>query len=287
MKDILIESIGQSPYVGTGVLRGRDYITFDGRHYYFPGLCEYVLAQDGIDGNFSVVVNYEREYEISSIVVVTKERRVEVKFDYTVLVDGQEVNLPWTNEDTVITRDWNTVLVTSNKGLSVSADLKNKIYIVSVNGYYFAKTQGLLGTYNYEPSDDFLASTGQNLTSEIAFMESWNLSNGCEEYIPHYYGRLARYGSRPYLLCESLFKEPSSPLSSAFKLIDSTPYMKVCLQDLSYIPWVSKPNHNVCRTAAAYSAVAKHSGLELELPHICNKLLSNKRDMSYLTYALL
>lgn len=37
---------------------GGYIVTFDGKHYVFPGTCNYILAQDIKDGNFSVVGEY-------------------------------------------------------------------------------------------------------------------------------------------------------------------------------------------------------------------------------------
>ena len=38
---------------------GQHIFTFDGRHLTFPGTCSYVLAQDFINGNFSILANMQ------------------------------------------------------------------------------------------------------------------------------------------------------------------------------------------------------------------------------------
>lgn len=40
------------------VVQGQHIFTFDGRHVTFPGKCDYLLARDSLDGNFSVVGSY-------------------------------------------------------------------------------------------------------------------------------------------------------------------------------------------------------------------------------------
>lgn len=41
-----------------GYFEGGYFITFDGQHYVFVGTCNYVLAQDAKDGNFSIIGEY-------------------------------------------------------------------------------------------------------------------------------------------------------------------------------------------------------------------------------------
>lgn len=38
---------------------GQHIFTFDGRHLTFPGSCKYVVSQDAVDGNFSIVITLE------------------------------------------------------------------------------------------------------------------------------------------------------------------------------------------------------------------------------------
>ncbi len=56
-------------------------MTFDKRFYEFSGECSYVLARDFIDGNFSVIVNYD------------SVGRTMTKKSITVMVDGKQIEI--------------------------------------------------------------------------------------------------------------------------------------------------------------------------------------------------
>ncbi|ESP00735.1 hypothetical protein LOTGIDRAFT_112525, partial [Lottia gigantea] len=54
------------------------FVTFDQRHFDFAGRCSYVLARDMVDDNFTVVLNFDKNSEPKSIVVLLKGLTVEV-----------------------------------------------------------------------------------------------------------------------------------------------------------------------------------------------------------------
>lgn len=73
-------------------------MTFDKLFYDFAGQCSYLLAHDMIDGNFTVVAKYEKDYDNvpkKSIVVKTDDRTIEISRTFKVLVDGQKIDLPY------------------------------------------------------------------------------------------------------------------------------------------------------------------------------------------------
>ena len=47
---------------------------------------------------------------------------------------------------------------------------------VKLNGWYFGKTSGLLGTYDNEPSNDFMSSYGRPIENAARFARTWDLS---------------------------------------------------------------------------------------------------------------
>jgi len=264
------------PYPAHGVVIGNQhYITYDGKHFEFAGKCEYLLTQDAVDGNFSIVINYDDvkgEATIISAVVVSDEHNIEIKPNFQVLLDDQEVELPTSIEKTVIKREWNNVIVSNNKGLTVTIDPKHGFGIVDINGYYFGKTQGLLGLYNYEPYDDLRTVDGQQASSVTEFANSWEVSKECRSKQNYADLMEARPGSPAYSLCESYFKSRWSRLSLAYPLVDPQPYFHICLQELAKTPEQSVVTEKVCRVAAVYTAVAKREGLDLDLPSACGKV---------------
>lgn len=73
------------------LIGNQHFMTFDKRFYDFVGKCQYVLANDFADQNFSVIVNYndgdqanERYPKKQSIVVVSDFHHVEIRSDLKV-----------------------------------------------------------------------------------------------------------------------------------------------------------------------------------------------------------
>jgi len=271
------------PFDGTGVVIGsQDYISFDGRLYQFAGTCEYLLAQDAIDGNFSVVVSYSDSYEliITSLFVVMGDDTVEIKSDYKVLLHNLEREVPFYYWGINVTREGDNVVVTTDNGLTVYANPKHDIYIVNVNGYYLGKTQGLLGIYDNEPMDDLFRSDGVFLdTSLKEFVRSWDVSTDCRDEVNLAFSkREARYRSPAYDYCAKYFKNKSAKYAEAFGEVDPKPYMELCLQDFGKSPLEGKPNIHFCYTAAAYTTVAQLRGYDIEVPTTCKNLLNYEKS---------
>lgn len=65
------------------IVRSRHIFTFDKKHYAFQGSCSFVLAQDFLDGNFSVVANLDNGI-LKSITINDRTDTVELFSDNTV-----------------------------------------------------------------------------------------------------------------------------------------------------------------------------------------------------------
>ena len=69
-------------------------MTFDKHYYEFAGQCSYVLARDFVDGNFTVVANYEgnrRGVTKKSIQVVSNDKHIDIFPDFKVCFIGVEL----------------------------------------------------------------------------------------------------------------------------------------------------------------------------------------------------
>lgn len=154
------------------IIAGQHIRTFDRRHYDFSsGDCSYLLARDFQDGNFTVFVNYNGQEQ--SLTVHSNGMTIDIARDNTVKLDGSKVELPLQHFNTTVTRKGQNVVVSSTLGVELTCNNMDEYCTVEMSGFYFAKTGGLFGTYNNEPSDDFTTSSNQNTTDVQEFANSW------------------------------------------------------------------------------------------------------------------
>merc|ERR1711970_1191477 len=110
------------------------------------------------DGKFTVIANYRRTRagpKRQSISVMAGPNTVEVFNTFKTVVDKDIVELPIDLPEASIKRAGvDQITIESKKGMTVSCHMKTEICTVAISGWYFGKTGGLLGTYDYEPSTD-------------------------------------------------------------------------------------------------------------------------------------
>lgn len=160
------------PYKAHALIAGQHIRTFDRRHYDFSsGSCSYLLARDFVDGNFTVYVNYDGKEQ--SLTVHSNGMTIDIMQDNTVKVDGSKQELPIQHFNTSIIRLGHRVVVTSTLGVEVACDNEHGVCTVEMSGFYFGKTGGLFGTFNNEPSDDFITSNNRNVSDVSEFANSW------------------------------------------------------------------------------------------------------------------
>ncbi len=96
-------------------------------------------------------------------------------------MNGRQYGLPQLLGKTLIRRVGNKILVENTEGLRVrcsfGASSPDSICSVTVSGWYFGKTGGLLGVYDNEPSNDFMTPMREVVEDEDVFAESWTVGS--------------------------------------------------------------------------------------------------------------
>ena len=90
-------------------------------------------------------------------------------------MNNKPVDLPAVVENVSATSRDGHVTVNVAGHLSVDYYQDMDIYMVKLNGYYYGKTNGLFGSYDNEPSNDFMTSFGKVTTSPERFAKTWDV----------------------------------------------------------------------------------------------------------------
>ena len=174
------------PFSATALIAGNSHlITFDGKFYDLSARsCSYLLLSDFTDGKFSAVANYDSEMRRSSLDLVTDGHTIQISTENSdsddndlikVTLDKRNVQLPLVFDNTYAYREENSIVVENSQGLKVFCNTLQNICSFTLSGWYFGKTGGLLGTYDNEPSNDWMTANRQ-IEDLDNFAKSWAMT---------------------------------------------------------------------------------------------------------------
>ncbi|CAN8004489.1 unnamed protein product [Ixodes hexagonus] len=259
------------------IISQQHFVTFDGSMYSAIGDCTYLLARDFVDGNFTVLLKYHSDNPLpdgripKSIIVQLGDSYIEVFPDKgSMFLNGQAVELPLILEDgnVIVKRVDDVVIIEDEKILKVACHLYYDVCTVKINGWYFGNTAGLLGTYNNEPSDDFMRPRGQIVNNVGQFMKKWETTRGCKAPV-NVLRNTSPEGSEGYQLCERYFKNDDSPLYEGFWQESPEPYFDLCLRHMAALPANEEPMKAVCNISLAYLLQLEKYSIMASLPTEC------------------
>ncbi|XP_071956996.1 von Willebrand factor-like [Antedon mediterranea] len=170
------------------VIGDPHYITFDQKYYTFQGDCDYVLAEDYVDGKFSIVTsNAECGSGMSltctrSAIVTVSRTVVTLNPNLEVLVNGRVVELPFENADLAIVQASSMFVVIHSYSLRVEWDGIFRLY-VTVQPSFMHKLRGLCGTYDFNQNNDYMTPEGDIETSKIEFANKFKTSSECADLV--------------------------------------------------------------------------------------------------------
>ena len=151
------------PFSATALMAGNSHlVTFDGKFYDLSASsCSYLLLSDFTDSKFSAIANYDSEMRRTSIDVVTDGHTIQINTQndndlIKVTLDRRNVQLPLVFDNTYAYRQDHAIFIENSQGLRVACNTLYNICSFTLSGWYFGKTGGLLGTYDNEPSNDWM-----------------------------------------------------------------------------------------------------------------------------------
>lgn len=229
---------------------GGHFFTFDGRHLTLPGSCSYILAQDMLDGNFSVVANFN-EGTLNTISVTAPKESITMKSDGNILVNNERADFPENTENLHAYLTYPFSNVKSDYGVRVTCTRKAPmVCAVRVSGFYHGRLRGLLGDANNEPYDDFTLPSGKITESGSDFGNAYKLKGNCPA------ATAVEHKDRAPV-CTDYFIGQNSPLKSCFKYVNPSQYRDACDHAVA-----ADPAYGACLIASAYHYACYSAGIK-------------------------
>ena len=247
------------------VAEGRHVFSFDGQHVSFVGNCKYILAQDSVDNNFTVIAQVNNG-KTKSITVTDREGQfMEINDGGVLKVNGNAAEFPQHENGMHSWRMFYTVYMVSEYGVRVMCTTDLKVCHVDVNGFYTSKVRGLLGNGNAEPYDDFIQIDGSVAGDAATFVNGYGLGK-CN---PATVDPTTEVNVQRSDLCNEIFGL-ESPLAVGYLFMDSKPYRNAC--DQSVLVAAEKDKETAaCSIATAYASALKLENMFVLLPVRCLK----------------
>jgi len=159
-------------------IQGQHIFTFDGKHMTFPGKCNYILARDAVNGNFTIAGTY-KDGIMTALTVADKSDSITVKKGGQCQFNKDNTDFPIHKPTIEAHRHFNHITISLKAGVKVYCDPQLTTCTYSVSGYYHGQIKGLLGNGNNEPFDDFTLPNGKIVTSESDFGNAYKTQGGC------------------------------------------------------------------------------------------------------------
>ncbi|XP_078509945.1 IgGFc-binding protein-like [Lissotriton helveticus] len=225
------------------------YHTFDGSNYDFQGNCTYTFAMTcGADNTlptFKIEVKNEnlgnsKVSYVSFVTIKVYNYTISlIKFEYgQVRVNNKKLSLP------VILKGGKLRLYKSGKNILIQTDFTLKVYYdwkyflkIEISSSFFENICGLCGSYNGDPSDDFMMSSGLVAPNPIDFGASWKVEDG-DRFCSHDCNGVcvicAASLVRKYEvvdICGMIAMKGTGPFRECHAVIDPSIYMENCVYD--------------------------------------------------------
>ncbi|XP_067285886.1 alpha-tectorin-like [Pseudorasbora parva] len=254
------------------------YYTFDNKIFHFQGTCTYVLSEACGNGLPYYRIEGKNEHRGSTHVSWTRMVRVFVyneeielvkDHNYEAKVNGTFIATPFTlhNGSIQVYQSGFSLAISTDFGLLVTYDAYSYVTI-SVPYDYQNATCGLCGNYNLHPEDDFRSVSGEILSSDVDFANSWKVEGDtdpeCHDVRCTGLACAVCTNSEISLYSDTnhcgILEHVSGPFASCHSVFSPQTYKENCVYDLclggGYQPIL-------CQALSVYSAQCQQRGVQL------------------------
>nr|UWT50543.1 vitellogenin [Hippolyte inermis] len=239
------------PYNRTAVVAdGTEILTFDGAILRAPrSPCKVLLAQYKTG---SLVMQNSQATQLPHFFMKVSSVAVEVKPDFKVFVNGQEVSGDQQVQDVKVHKTAEKIEVLT-PFLSLRVYKQSLTATVEASGWTFGRVAGLLGTYDGEMGNDWMTPSGSRASSLQELVRAWQEDQQCQtpSVTPV---NLLQVPVQQILRCNALL----GARSRCHPVVRPEAFVQMCY-----------PSRNACNVARAYSAVCSTKGVKDVFPLGC------------------
>ncbi|KAL1502570.1 hypothetical protein ABEB36_007695 [Hypothenemus hampei] len=256
------------PFPLFGLLVQGHVFSFDGKHLTFPGKCNYLLARDAVNGNFTLAGTY-KDGVLTSITLVDDQGSVTLLPGEKIKANHEAVELPYRKPTIAAYRDYETISLVSTAGILVNCQPELLGCVVRVSGFYHGQIRGLLGNGNHEPFDDFTIPSGKIVPSEAQFGNAYKLTNSCPDVtVPNH------QNIKENPACTKLFNSDSA-LRVCYPFVPKENFKAACSLGLA-----ANVKNTEVAIAKAYVAACQDRGIPSHVPESLVKCTNSDKPYS-------
>ncbi|XP_065603291.1 mucin-5AC-like [Cyrtonyx montezumae] len=233
---------------------------FDGDIFYFPGVCNYIFASNCKspyeDFNIQIRRTMVENATVITHVILRLEGTVVELTRTSVLVNGKQIQMPYSHMGVLIERSNNYIKVSAKLGLIFLWNEEDAL-LVELDKKYANQTCGLCGDFNGIPTNNEFFSQNAKLTA-VQFGNRQKIdgpTEQCDDPIPS--AVLTNCSSEFTSICKTVLT--SEAFTSCNVLVDVQDYIETCIQDLCHCD-TSMADFCMCNTFAEYSRQCAHAG---------------------------
>ncbi|XP_051916485.1 von Willebrand factor [Hippocampus zosterae] len=251
--------------------------TFDNKFFTFSGPCQYLLATDCDEQDFSVIIENvqcadDQEAVCTRSVTLSlpslEDMTVKLKHGGMVSVNGMDIQTPMHHGRLHIQRSvQSSVLLKYGDNLRLDWDGKGRV-LLKLGTRWAGRTCGLCGNYNGNQGDDFLSASGLVEAGPQAFGQSWRINGDCKSAHTVATDPCAINPKRVRFAEEGCSMMTSDVFGPCHFLVNPAPFQQFCRYDVCSCVDGEKC---LCSALAAYAAacVAKGVLLHWRSPSLC------------------
>ncbi|XP_052548735.1 mucin-5AC [Tympanuchus pallidicinctus] len=233
---------------------------FDGDIFYFPGVCNYIFTSNCKspyeDFNIQIRRTTGENATVITHVIMRLEGAVVELTRTSVLVNGKQIQMPYSHMGIMIERSNNYLKVSAKLGLIFLWNEEDAL-LVELDKKYANQTCGLCGDFNGIPTNNEFISQNAKLTA-LQFGNRQKIdgpTEQCDDPIPSTV--LMNCSSEFASICKTVLT--SEAFTSCNALVDVQDYIETCIQDLCHCD-TSMADFCMCNTFAEYSRQCAHAG---------------------------